>query len=122
MRKMPGTLCHVFAASLTLEVPVNGSHARVEQPAEPGLVAVHEFKRLDASDRDGFLKREMARAYDFLWRENAKLDRLDSLDGSSRVRKAVESRPWEFHLKLFVRWNKLCFLYLFQVFVFVQVF
>ena len=54
--KVAGTLGHVLAAGLALEVPVDGAHAGVQEPPKSGpVVGIHVLVGLYAGHRHGFL-------------------------------------------------------------------
>jgi hypothetical protein len=55
--KMTRALRHSFAASLTFEVPIDGTHARVHQSSNLGPMGclVHDFGMFDFGDGVSFL-------------------------------------------------------------------
>jgi len=80
--KMTWTLGHTLPAGLTLEISVNGTHARIHQASEFRFMTrfIHDLWMLNLGNRVGF---------DFLWRKDTKLDLLDFADRSRRVRELV---------------------------------
>lgn len=105
MAEMARTFAHRLSARLTLEVPVDGTHPGIHQTTHFLLLAgfIHDFWKLNFGYGIRFLddggqalgisrllgaEREGRKgAYDFLWRQNSKLDLFDLAQRRARVRK-----------------------------------